>query len=168
MKLRILSLTMVTMILLASIMMTSLAEKPVIREITTVVLDGPYPEDKPEFYAKGVLHGVLVGVVQDDVLRAKVNMIQKINIYHLVDGDEAGDFVAILNMELQYSGTVEPNDGLVMITGTYSGTWVIVLLEDVELPIPEEATLKGHITRIYRDGEVVKEILIGVPPFELP
>lgn len=140
------------------------ATQPIIKEITHEVLDGPYED----FYAKGVMHGTLVGRVVGGTLRAKIGMIQKLNIYELLEDDEAGDFLAVLNMDIQYSGIVESNGDLEMITGTYSATWVIIVHGDVELPFPEEATLKGHVTRIYRDGVPVKEIIHGVPPFDLP
>lgn len=161
----------VLLLCLSMTVTVSQATQPIIKEITHEVLDGPFGEP-PEFYAKGVMHGTLVGRVSGETVKAKINMIQKINIYQLLEDDEAGDFLAILNMDIQYSGTVEPseepNGELVMITGTYSATWVIIMHADVELPFPEDATLKGHTTRIYRDGLVVKEILKGVPPFELP
>ena len=158
-------LILVVLLCLVAVPMVQTAP-PIIKEITHEVLDGPMDG----FYAKGVMHGTLIGRIVGEAVKAKVNMIQKINIYELVEG-EAGDFLAVLNMNIQYSGTVEPTDSggeLVMLTGTYSGTWVIIVHGDTEFPIPEGATYKGHITRIYREGEVVKEIIHGVPPFEMP
>ena len=136
------------------------AAQPVIKEVTTEVLDGPYGD----FYAKGVLHGVLIGrVLEAGVVKVKITHIEKFNIYELV-GDEAGEFLGTANMNLEYSGIVHDNGEMEMWTGTYSGTWVI----NADVELPEGATYKGHITRIYREGVIFKEIIHGVPPFPLP
>ena len=138
------------------------ATKPY-KEITTQVLDGPFG-DPPEFYAKGVLHGTLISRPQDGTIRVKINMIQKFNIYELVDG-EAGDFLGTANMAYEYAGTVTlgPGDELILETGVLAGTWAITA--DIVLP---EGTYKGHITAFYEEGVIVKEITKGVVPFPLP
>ena len=139
------------------------ATKPY-KEITTQVIDGPFG-DPPEFYAKGVLHGTLIARPQDDgTIRVKMNMIQKFNIYDLVES-QAGDFLGTANMAYEYAGTVTlgPNDELILETGVLAGTWAITA--DIELPV---GTYKGHITAFYEEGVIVKEITKGIAPFPMP
>ena len=166
-------LTLFVLLLCSAIIPSVYASKPVRPEESnfTQVLDGPFNG----FYAKGVVHSVLVGRYIEsynathEVVRVKMNLLQKFNAYELV-GEEPGDFYGTANMAYEYSGIilvagVEPDVVMTMWAGILAGTWVFNF---EEADIPEGSTYKGHITAFYEEGVIVKEITKGVAPFPIP
>jgi hypothetical protein len=159
--------------LLAVYMASSVQAKPFYKEVTTEIVDGPFPPDESGagVYGKGVMHRTLIiksynqseGTISVTMLSTV-----EVRLYQLVavdGGFEPGELLFLLKMTQMYEGTLIPNiPGGGMVTGKMVMDWVINAVGDVQFP--PNMDLRGHWVTLYKDGAEIKKIGFGVSPFQ--
>ena len=153
------SLVILTLLLFASIVTTSLADKPVGKLIVHDVSEGPFNGG----WAKVVTSGTMILKAFDEstgLYTVSSHMIQKLLIYD----QQGGELQAVVSINLNYVGTVtdlEGDDGPTenLYTGKMVVTMIVNWFAEGEAPMED-----SHWVVWYEEGAVVKEIGFGEMP----
>jgi len=159
--------------LLATLITYPVQAKPVYKDVTTQVIDGPFPPDAsdPNVYSNGVNHQTIILKdvnSADGVVNGVIVSTMEVRLYELneVDGGfEPGNLLFILKTTRIYEGTLVPGvPGGGMVNGKAIMDWVINPVGDI--PFPPGMDLRGHWLMFYEDGVEVRKIGFGVFPLE--
>ena len=157
MKSRNLGLTVLTVFLFASIVTTSLGEKPLSKLVIHEVWEEPFNGG----WAKVVMGGTMIVKDYDgEYYDVTTHMIQKLLIYD----SEGGNLQAVVSINLNYVGTVtdiEGNDDPTenMWTGVMTATLIVNWFVSETPPMED-----SHWVVWYEEGNVVKSIGFGEMP----
>lgn len=169
-KKKMLLIPLVIILLIVSMTPSVVQAKPIIKDVTTEILDGPFPpgEPEPNLYGKGVMQSITI-VKSVNWNEGSADVILKrtmaVRLYELIptsNGGEPGDFLFLLEMTGVYEGTLVPGVNT-MLTGTMVEDWVINEVGDIQFPTTVD--LRGHWVTKFENGEVVFRIGFGVSPF---
>ena len=161
MKLKVWGIPLLILLLCPSLVVTAQA-KPIAKEVHKEIIDEPFDG----YYAKGIEYAwfAVMSQVDGDLFKVSMKNLLKLTL-HEYEGGKVGEAVATVKVTMSYHGTAKIDGAPELWTGTMVIDWVIVTKVDLELP--EEVTLKGHYVRIYKDGDMVKEIGSGTPWFPI-
>ena len=152
----------IVLLLCLSMITVAEAKQPLEIMRETGHVDEPFGEPTPEFYAKGVLHSILVVKSYnegEEVFDVVGSSVQALRLYELLGSNPEyypGEFLANLNIKMSYAGTVKP-DFNVYWTGKLVLHWVI----NTDIELPEGLDVRGHWVIWYEEGDVKKEIGFG-------
>ena len=162
------------LLLVAIVMISPVQAKPFRKEVTTEIIDGPFPPDSPSpnVYGKGVTHRTLIikSVNQDEgTVSAIILATVEVRLHQLISADsgfQAGELLFVLKTTQMYEGTLVPGiPGGGMVSGTMVMDWVINVLGRVN-PFPPNADLRGHWVTLFEGGAEIKRIGFGVFPLQ--
>ena len=162
------------LLLLTIFMISPVQARPLRKEVTTEIIDGPFPPDSPNpnVYGKGVMHRTLI-IKSVNEYEGTISVIMlttvEVRLYQLIPSDgsfQAGELLLLLKMTQMYEGTIVPGiPGGGMVTGTMVMDWVINVLGGVN-PFPPNTDLRGHWVTLFENGVEVKKIGFGVFPLQ--
>jgi len=163
MKAKLLSIPIVLLLCLSMTITVSQATKPQ-KLIEHQVFEAPFDSG----WCKAVFHGTMIvkGVSNGDLTLydVTVTMLQKLNLY----SSEGGELVAVVKVQMQYTGTVTTLAGGEDPTEAfYTGKMVtdIVINEIQEGWLLPDAPENSHWIVWYEQGEPIKAIGFGQPFF---
>ena len=164
--------TLSLVLLFAPLMTSPVQAKPIYKEVTTQVIDGPFPPDAsdPNVYAKGVSHRTisLKDANLGEVVNGVIVSTMEVRLYELIEVDggfQPGKLLFILKTMQIYEGTLIPGiPGGGMVDGKTVMDWVINPVGNI--PFPTDMDLRGHWLTFYEDEVEVRNIGFGVFPLE--